>query len=279
LLFIFRNHRQKKNGGTKEKKMKLNSVGLAVLAAAIVFPSVDLAEADDRVVGAWLFDEGDGNVVIDASGNGHDGEITGDSEWVDGKFDGALQLDRAGNGYVIVPHSEDFNLNEYTIMAWVTVLNNPGWQGVCCKQIGADPWTDINWWFGLNGNGVAHAEMGIDGVNMPIGGQTILADQEWHHIALTYDQDSRRIYVDGVVDAEDNLGGEPAKVDIALTIGAPNPGNANSLDGIVDEVLVANAAFTETEINELMKGGLSGFLTVRSEGKLTATWGQIKAEL
>jgi hypothetical protein len=45
---------------------------------------------------------------------------------------------------------------------------------------------------------------------------------------------------------------------------------------IIDEILVANYAFTDEEINELMKHGLKGS-TVEPAGKLSATWSRIKA--
>jgi len=40
---------------------------------------------DAEAVGIWLFDEGNGKTVRDASGNGHDGDIVGAVEWADGK--------------------------------------------------------------------------------------------------------------------------------------------------------------------------------------------------
>ena len=35
------------------------------------------AAVDKNTVAVWLFEEGSGKVVKDASGNGHDGEFTG----------------------------------------------------------------------------------------------------------------------------------------------------------------------------------------------------------
>jgi hypothetical protein len=36
--------------------------------------------AMNGLVGAWLFDDGDGNKVTDSSGNGHDGELIGNAK-------------------------------------------------------------------------------------------------------------------------------------------------------------------------------------------------------
>ena len=65
------------------------------------------AEIDpDTVVGLWLFDEGNGKVVSDASGNGLDGEFEGKPKWVQGKFGEGLELDGQG-AYVKIPDHEN----------------------------------------------------------------------------------------------------------------------------------------------------------------------------
>ena len=61
----------------------------------------------EGLVGAWLFDEGKGNIAEDASGNGHDGDIR-KAKWVKGKFGKALKFD--GDGTVVILHSDDLTL-------------------------------------------------------------------------------------------------------------------------------------------------------------------------
>ena len=41
----------------------------------------------------WPFDEGAGSIVLDATGNGHDGTFNGAPQWVDGKYGKALHFD------------------------------------------------------------------------------------------------------------------------------------------------------------------------------------------
>lgn len=58
-----------------------------------ILPQVSVAKVNpETAVGVWLFDEGTGKEAKDASGNNHHGTING-AEWVDGKFDGALEFD------------------------------------------------------------------------------------------------------------------------------------------------------------------------------------------
>ena len=48
--------------------------------------------ADINLIGWWKLDETSGNIARDASGNGHDGTLKGDPEWITGMIDGALQV-------------------------------------------------------------------------------------------------------------------------------------------------------------------------------------------
>ncbi len=83
-----------------------------------IFWCVAVSCATAEVVGVWLFDEGKGKTVRDASGNGHDGEIIGEVAWADGKFEKALEFD---GGHVLVPHDNVMNLRQWTMTAWIKV--------------------------------------------------------------------------------------------------------------------------------------------------------------
>lgn len=52
--------------------------------------------ADPDLVVYLPLNEGKGDKVIDASENGHDGEIVGNSKWGDGKYGRAVELAAAG---------------------------------------------------------------------------------------------------------------------------------------------------------------------------------------
>ena len=68
--------------------------GLMLLVSIFGYFSVagELKGATAEVIGVWLFDEGNGNIVKDVSGNGHHGEIIGEVAWADGKFEFNWQL-------------------------------------------------------------------------------------------------------------------------------------------------------------------------------------------
>ena len=92
----------------KHKNHLIFSCGCLIFTCIFFFVSSGKSHARlEGLVGAWLFDEGKGNIAEDASGNGHDGEIR-KAKWVEGKFGKALKFD--GDGAVVILHSDDFTL-------------------------------------------------------------------------------------------------------------------------------------------------------------------------
>lgn len=87
----------------------------ALLILAIVAVAGTTVLGDASLVGWWPLDDGAGAVVKDASGNGHDGAITGDPEWVAGWVGGALAFN--GSNYVDTGYKD--NLPNWTVSVWV----------------------------------------------------------------------------------------------------------------------------------------------------------------
>ena len=102
-------------------------------------------------------------------------------------------------------------------------------------------------------------------------------DGEWHHVAGSYDGNSLRVYVDGVEEAENNIGkvtGGSTPEHVA--IGSDGFGR-EFWKGIIDEVALFNIALGEDDIGEIMNKGLSPLLAVSAKGKLATTWGKLKS--
>ncbi len=58
------------------------------------------AAVDENTVAVWLFEEGAGQVVKDASGNGNHGTFAGNPKWVKGKFGTGLEFPGDSSGSV-----------------------------------------------------------------------------------------------------------------------------------------------------------------------------------
>jgi hypothetical protein len=77
--------------------------------------------ASAELLAQWKLDEGSGTIAADATGNGHDGTLEGNPEWVVGYYGGALKF--AGSpDRVVVPYDSQLNPEEaFTVSVWANV--------------------------------------------------------------------------------------------------------------------------------------------------------------
>lgn len=246
--------------------MRVKVIGYLLLLFALTLPAAAV-KVDEHTVALWLFDEGEGKVVKDLSGNGNDGEIVGGIKWVDGKFGFGLQGNGV-DGHVVVPDSDSLDLTEgLTIEMWL-YLNNYSTAG------GNGVTKENSYKVGVySGKKVMIRMTTSKGAwaQMVVYGKSDVPLDSWHHVAATYDSSSgkAKVYLDGELDGEGKLGGAIIPNNDPLWICR---GKAPFLDGIVDEVRISSIARSEEEIKKSM-GGLAD---VRPSGKLAAIWGDIK---
>ncbi len=251
---------------------------ILVATAVLVLFSVISADAavDKNTVAVWLFEEGSGKIVKDASGNGHDGEFTGSLQWVKARSGTGLEFPGDGSGYIVVDSTKKLELETLSIEAWVKVKEPTGkWQGILCKQEAGC--TDRNYgiWVQIDQK-VLHAQIGANGAcAFNMNGTMEITDNVWHHLAFTYDGDMGRLYVDGRLETE-KPNTNSFQSTAPITIGVPNVDNTNGLLGVIEEIRISNIARTQNEIKEAMDVGLATILNVEPNGKLTTRWAYIK---
>ena len=251
------------------------------VVAALLFCAGSVFALDKKGLVLYLpFDEGSGKVAKDASGNGNDGELKGDCEWVEGKFGKAIRVHPASGAYVEVPHSDSLDITKaITLEAWVQTNSLP--QSHCAFISKAT--TDQTGSFILHISNDAGFYVtlvifiGVQGPWPPpaIGITTI---GEWHHFAGTYDGVELAVYIDGELQAKANRSttGDIDRSKNPVVIGRDNRADfllSRNMDAIVDEVRIWNRVLSEGEIQEAMKGVL---LSVGSKEFLTTTWGSVK---
>lgn len=244
------------------------------LIAVVVFTGTCYAEIDlEACFGAWLFDEGEGDVAEDSSGKGNNGEIKG-AEWAEGKIGKALEFDGA-TSRVDIPDSDSLNdVEEITILAWV-YLEREVTSGTWNSVAGKNPYPNgyLMW------IEVPQEPCGL----VYVGGRfddrsgTQIELEEWHHLAFTRDLDGEmNFYIDGsLVQTAQSSAGPITTIPGPLTIGGQSP---QVLDGFIDEVIFFNIVLTEDDIGNIMTRGLEGATAVSSAGKLAARWGQMKSK-
>ena len=68
-----------------KKRVRLIFLGLMLIFAGT---------ASANLVGHWKFDEGSGAIAADSSGNGYEGTLFGNPQWIAGYLNGGLEFDR-----------------------------------------------------------------------------------------------------------------------------------------------------------------------------------------
>jgi hypothetical protein len=255
---------------------------ISLIAISLMFADLGYGKIDeDSIMGMWLFDEGKGDTVKDYSGNGNDGVLTNEPEWVDGKFGKALEFDGRVNG--VKDHvlcGTDASINEIsdalTITAWVYPMADSNYEYIvsndrdCCGQ-----YKGYSLSLGYTGFQLWDTKSASHRVNLA----SKPSLNNWCHLAGTFDGKQLKIYFDGKLSNTADFSGKigtPATYEFA--IGALGHGQgAYNINGIIDEVAVFNVALSENDIGSIMTKGLEFITTaVSPSGKLAATWAEIK---
>lgn len=212
-------------------------------------------------IGVWHFDEGSGNITYDETGNNNDGTLyngTGVSSqeptWTSAcKSAYCLSFD-GYNDYVNCSNSSSLNItNKVTIEAWVyldemrdhTVVVIPGVVDLKVTPETANPSYDVvEAWVGVNGT-------------RDVSGGTQLQLNHWYYIAMTYDGQYLKTYLNGTVDKTVNIGSVThyfisSKSAAIGTDSYWSPFLAY-FNGTIDEVHIYNRALSSEEINTSFK--------------------------
>ena len=267
------------NCNSSKEVCKVKSLaGTIVFIAVSAFAFTCYAMDPETIVGIWLFDDNEGEVVEDSSGNGHKGEFVGDVRWAEGKFGSALELPGGGNSYVLIPHDDAFSLAAFSITAWVNLVDTGAYQALVEKgEVAGDV---RNFYLAVTPEGRLYGGFkGDNGWNSCVAGR--VTDEKWHHVAVTYDMKRILTYVDGESFEEITLGEEggidPLQNSAPVTIGVTNTSGTEPAQGIIDEVAIFNDTLTAADVEGIMKNGLEqAALAVEFSRKLAVTWGSIK---
>src|SRR6056297_3645452 len=251
-----------------------------VYAGTISKPSNNLG-----LVGYWSMDEGRGNTVSDFSGNGNDGTLEGDPQWVDGRHGKALDFDGSSD-YVAIDnlyYNSGGEIPYLTVSAWVKIPEGGGsWSILDYDRSEYFTFAEGR----LVTDGTVEFDTTSSGGSVDdFGGTTNIEDGNWHHVAAVFDSsdtNDKKIYVDGELDNEKNAYGDGVALGTGVTrygfIGDGSEassfdGGRNSLyyQGKVDEIRLYHRALSDSEIQDLYNRGLAK-ITQPDRTGLVAHW-------
>ncbi len=207
-----------------------------------------------QLIAHWQLDESEGVIAADSAG-ANDGTCVGNPQWKpsDGRIDGALEFDGAGD-YVNCGNDPVFNLqNAITVSAWVRVeAFSTDWQAIVTKG-------DSAWRLQSAGTDDAPGtlEFACTGVIVPytdygnILGNIRVDDGQWHHVAGVYDGLAISLYVDGVLDVTSVASGRIAVNSYDVLIGENAEQSGRCWQGQIDDVRIYNYALSPYEIAAL----------------------------
>jgi hypothetical protein len=222
---------------------------LAVLGSA----GVALGE----LVGQWKLDETGGTKVVDSSGKGNNGTITGSPGWIAGVKDGAMEfhgLGAAGGGgdYITVPHSASLDIKgPISISLWIKPgADDPEGKGTeTAPMAKALSTASPSWSFQVRyGWGSPTPFMAFTFNTTPRAwayvGQKLVRD-EWCHIACSFNGATLTTYLNGLPTQSTPMGpitSSPTPVLIGTD------GWGCDWIGAIDDVRMYNNALTADEI-------------------------------
>jgi hypothetical protein len=198
----------------------------------------------NRLVAAYSFDEGSGTVAHDSIGS-HDGLLKNGTVWSEeGKFASAVRFDGVDD-LITVPAAADLNLSKnFTLEAWVKPDALTPYDSVLTKEAG------VSKTYSLIPEGdhvapkaeVAKTESSMNTINAT----SQLPLNAWSHLALTFNGEHLRLYVNGTQVAS------VPQTTIYTAEGATQLGgnlvDSEYFDGFVDEIRIYNRTLSATEI-------------------------------
>lgn len=202
--------------------------------------------------GWWKLDDGQGNVAVDSSGNGHHGTLMGGRgpQWTKDARGTVLSFDGGDACIETDTYLPDLAI-PFTITAWV---NPAATQVVHADILGnhGEPFVGIN--LQQDGNNLNHFGFGFgNGQRWQGSGSAPLTAGRWQHVAVVCDGESTIFYVDG---QEKSKG--PGKAPLA-----PNPGqnfkigqgyhSGRFFHGLLSDVRIYRQALSEGEVEGMAK--------------------------
>ena len=215
------------------------------------------------IIGAFLFNacekQDSGNMSED------NGSISNLKSGGPGGY--ALYLD-GDDDYVMVPDDPSLDItDEFTIAAWINIEQYKEWASIVTKGEDAEePWPASynNYTIHqsgptyMEGNEFGHLRFTCDQSSLPQNplpeSTTIIPLDEWHFVAVTWDGETIKFYLDGEPDGSTEFTGTLQPNDESLYIGVDFPGGDEYWKGYIDEVRIWNKALKQTHIHAAMNG-------------------------
>lgn len=204
--------------------------------------------------------EGLSNLTYDYSKNGNDGNIySAQFTTNSSKIGGAFEFDGINDYITVSSLNPGLESGFITIAAWVNWKGSSGDTGSSGRLTliqAQNPADDL--WFNLNTSGEGRFNVYFGDLASPgyHNSNTVLSQNKWYHLAVTWDGSNVRLYVNGNEDASASTSGNVVLDTSSFKIGSREDLSAADdyfFNGTLDEIGIWNRSLSSTEIKDLAR--------------------------
>jgi uncharacterized caspase-like protein len=219
-----------------------------VAAGKATTVSFSYSKSRASLVAWYKFDETEGKVAADSSGNGRDGSLVAGGTWVAGKVGNALSLN-GGMQYVRLPDGITSYMKEFTIAVWLKLDRNDLWARVFDFGKNDSSYLMFSTQTDLNGLRFAITKGTWSGEQQLDVARTIRSKQ-WTHVAVTLAGRQAILYLDGKeVGRINTVTIDPTMIQSTNNfLGKSQYGNDPCLSGALDDFRIYGKALGAQEI-------------------------------
>jgi hypothetical protein len=205
-------------------------------------------------IGHWKLDDGNGLTVADASGNGLAGVLVNRPVWTSGRLGGGLSLNGT-NDYVQIPNPGPLSPQKITLSLWVNPSSFANTNGSSMlANVGLRDASDGYYGLAIDTAGKPVALLNIgdgEGNAFRLKGSPLTVGQ-WSHLAMTYDNATLKLYIDGVAAGQVPINRVRTTSPAPLVFGRRGDA-AHYFKGMLDDVQLYSQALSAADI-----AGLAG---------------------
>jgi type II secretory pathway pseudopilin PulG len=216
---------------------------------------------EQPLVAHWKLDETSGTTASDSSDNGNHGTLVNmnpANDWVEGRVDGALDFD-GYDDYVEVPDSSSLHIaDEISILAWINPDDNDQWRTIASKFAHV-PYCRTDLYLFLYNRRIGASLAGPCGFWNLWRPNVYISEDEWTHVALTYNGSNMVMYKNGdrgsSTDASGSLMLAASSSNESFYIGKNTEWHSERFNGTIDDLRLYKRALSDDQIETIYNGG------------------------
>src|SRR3990167_7726838 len=186
-------------------------------------------------------------------------------------YESCVQLDGVNDAVIAPTGVYNFSINDsFTLMAWIYPFvkgNENAERGIMGRYTGA---VGSGYYYftidGTDGGGATDKlEFRMSGNNNTVlinqNANTTITNEQWTHVAVTYNGSQVILYKDGSIESGGNIATNAVNINssAAFQVGAAGS-SAFVFNGTIDEAMVFNTSLTQTQIQSIMNNQSSRFV-------------------